>query len=91
MPDDDRASQDGVTRLAAVVVAPTLDAARLLAALRTRIDAVFLPRPIHFVDALPRNATGKLTQATLQQLLAGIGRPGARNAAPHDDRGASLR
>lgn len=70
VPEDDAAARDGVTRLAAVVVAPTLDGARLLAALRTRIDAVFLPRPIHFVDRLPRNSTGKLTHALLQQLAA---------------------
>jgi acyl-coenzyme A synthetase/AMP-(fatty) acid ligase len=87
MPDDDRAAQDGVTRLAAVVVAPTLDSARLLAALRERIDAVFLPRPIHFVDSLPRNATGKLTQARLQRLLADAARrdghdSGRRGASP---------
>ena len=88
MPEDDRATHDGVTRLAAVVVAPTLDSARLLAALRQRIDAVFLPRPIHFVDSLPRNATGKLTQATLQQLLADVARPVARD---DDSSGASLR
>jgi acyl-coenzyme A synthetase/AMP-(fatty) acid ligase len=26
---------------------------------------VFLPRPLYFVDALPRNATGKLPRETL--------------------------
>jgi acyl-coenzyme A synthetase/AMP-(fatty) acid ligase len=36
--------------------------------LRERIDAVFLPRPLYFVDALPRNATGKLPRAVLLQL-----------------------
>lgn len=88
MPDDDRAAQDGVTRLAAFVVAPTLDAARLLTALRQRIDAVFLPRPIHFVNQLPRNATGKVTHATLQQLLSSTG-PRPDDAREGD--GASLR
>ena len=68
MPDEEQSAHGGVTRLAAVVVAPTLDAQRLLAALRTRIDAVFLPRPIHFVDHLPRNDTGKLTRAMLDAL-----------------------
>ncbi|MEO8936637.1 MAG: AMP-binding protein [Burkholderiaceae bacterium] len=73
MPEHDEAEHDGVTRLTALVVAPTLDATRLLAALRERIDAVFLPRPIHFVDRLPRNDTGKLTHAMLQQMLASHG------------------
>ena len=82
MPDDDAAERDGVTRLAAIVVAPTLDAARLLAALRARIDPVFLPRPIRFVADLPRNATGKLTRSALQRLLAEVGDP--RPPAPDD-------
>lgn len=77
VPDDDAAARDGVSRLAVVVVAPSLDSARLLAALRFRIDAAFLPRPIHFVDRLPRNGTGKLTHALLQQLVAA-----ARSGAP---------
>jgi acyl-coenzyme A synthetase/AMP-(fatty) acid ligase len=55
-------------RLGAFVVAPDLAARDILAALRTRIDSAFLPRPLHRVDALPRNATGKLTQAALRQL-----------------------
>jgi acyl-coenzyme A synthetase/AMP-(fatty) acid ligase len=33
--------------------------------LRARVDAVFLPRPLHIVDALPRNATGKLPREIL--------------------------
>ncbi len=73
MPGDDAAVRDGVTRLVAVVVAPTLDAARLTAALRERIDAAFLPRPIHFVDRLPRNETGKLTHAMLLATIASGG------------------
>jgi len=36
--------------------------------LRARIDAVFLPRPLFFVDTLPRNATGKLPRETLLRL-----------------------
>jgi len=67
MPDE--SSPERVTRLAAFVVAPQLDAQRLLAALRERMDAVFLPRPLIFVDKLPRNHTGKLPRAALQALL----------------------
>ena len=39
-------------------------------ALRDRIDPVFLPRPLILVDALPRNATGKLPRARLLALHA---------------------
>jgi len=63
-------SHTGVARVAACVVAPALDAARLLEALRERIDAVFLPRPLLFVARLPRNDSGKLPLAALQSLAA---------------------
>ncbi|MDB5757076.1 MAG: AMP-binding enzyme family protein [Burkholderia sp.] len=70
MPDDAEASAGAgsVTRLAAFVVAPGLTPAALMAALRERMDPVFLPRPLVFVDALPRNATGKLPHAELARL-----------------------
>jgi acyl-coenzyme A synthetase/AMP-(fatty) acid ligase len=58
----------GVARLGAVVVAPTLSAAALTEQLRQRIDPVFLPRPLIFVERLPRNATGKLPQQALLHL-----------------------
>lgn len=67
MPDE--TGDDQITRLAACVVAPGMDAAHLLAALREHIDPVFLPRPLLFVDALPRNRTGKLPRAVLQALF----------------------
>ena len=67
MPDE--TDPDRITRLAACVVAPGLDAPHLLAALRKSIDPVFLPRPLLFVDALPRNHTGKLPRAELQALF----------------------
>ena len=66
LPDGD--ATGGVTRLTAFVVAPTLTREQLLAALRPRIDALFLPRPPIFVDALPRNSTGKLPRSALQAL-----------------------
>jgi len=69
-PDDD---PHGIARLTAVVVAPGLDQAGLLAALRERIDPVFLPRPLLFADALPRNATGKLPRAALAALRDKLG------------------
>jgi acyl-coenzyme A synthetase/AMP-(fatty) acid ligase len=58
----------GVARLGAVVVAPTLSVAALTEHLRQRIDPVFLPRPLIFVERLPRNATGKLPQQALLHL-----------------------
>jgi len=62
--------QEGITaRLAAFVVAPELDAREILKALRQRLDPAFLPRPIHKVDALPRNSTGKLPRNSLDKLL----------------------
>ena len=68
--EDARAAHTGVTRVAACVVAPGLDAAALLEALRQRIDPVFLPRPLLFVARLPRNTTGKLPQEALRSLAA---------------------
>ena len=55
-------------RLAAFVVASGLTSSEILSALRQRIDAIFLPRPLHKVDLLPRNSTGKLTRASLEKL-----------------------
>jgi acyl-coenzyme A synthetase/AMP-(fatty) acid ligase len=60
----------GVRRLTALVVAPELTSAALKQALRERIDPVFLPRPLLFVDALPRNAAGKLPDHATRALLA---------------------
>lgn len=80
MPDE--TSPDHVTRLAACVVAPGLDAPQLLAALREHLDPVFLPRPLLFVDALPRNSTGKLPRVALQALFQT-----SRSAASHKTQG----
>jgi acyl-coenzyme A synthetase/AMP-(fatty) acid ligase len=56
-------------RLAALVVAPGLDASTIMAALRERIDPAFLPRPLRVVDALPRNLLGKLPRTEMLRLL----------------------
>jgi acyl-coenzyme A synthetase/AMP-(fatty) acid ligase len=68
--EPDEGSSTGVTRVAAVVVAPGLDATGLTEQLRRRIDAVFMPRPLLFVDSLPRNDTGKLPHDSLRSLAA---------------------
>lgn len=60
-----------ISRLAALVVAPTLDEAQILQALRTEMDPVFLPRPLRKVAVLPRNETGKLPRDALLALLRG--------------------
>jgi acyl-coenzyme A synthetase/AMP-(fatty) acid ligase len=73
--DESQASSTGVTRVAAFVVAPTLNAAALTDELRRRIDPVFLPRPLLFVERLPRNGTGKLPQEALRALAAQHLRP----------------
>ncbi len=68
----DGAGEDGeagVRRIVALAVAPGLDEATLLAALREAVDPVFLPRPLRLVDALPRNETGKLPREALLAAL----------------------
>jgi acyl-coenzyme A synthetase/AMP-(fatty) acid ligase len=56
-------------RPAALVVAPGRRADDLRRELGALIDAVFVPRPLRVVDALPRNPLGKLPRETLLELL----------------------
>ena len=65
LPERDGADEQ---RVAALVVAPRLEQEAILCALRERIDPAFLPRPLILVDALPRNATGKLAREGLLAL-----------------------
>jgi len=83
MPDE--LSHDHVTRLSACVVSPTLTTSKILAELRTRIDAVFLPRPLLFVDSLPRNSTGKLPRNALQKLICEHMRRNLENASTSNE------
>ncbi|NDV73041.1 acyl-CoA synthetase family protein [Burkholderia cenocepacia] len=76
-----------VTRLVALVVAPTLSAADLQRALRERIDPAFMPRPLVFVDALPRNETGKLPRDVLAALVAQHARATGATPTPPAGRG----
>ena len=64
----DAGDHRAAARMMAYVVAPGAEAASILAALRGRIDPVFLPRRIVHVDRLPRNELGKLPVAALQAL-----------------------
>lgn len=63
LPDD---APDGIVRTVAFVVAPRLTAREVIAALRREIEPAFVPRRVVHVDALPREATGKLTVAQLR-------------------------
>jgi acyl-coenzyme A synthetase/AMP-(fatty) acid ligase len=65
-----------VTRLMACAVAPGKTVEELQQALRTRIDPVFLPRPLLLVPRLPRNETGKLPREALLKLVAQQGQDG---------------
>ena len=66
----DHESAEAITRLCAFVVAPGTTARDVLAELRQRLDPIFLPRPLIFLDSLPRNSTGKLPRSALQVLYA---------------------
>jgi acyl-coenzyme A synthetase/AMP-(fatty) acid ligase len=78
MPDS--ADSENVTRLMAFAVAPGMTAPALLTALRERVDANFMPRPLVLLDALPRNSTGKLPRDTLLALARQHQRKGAAHA-----------
>jgi len=64
LPDD---VTDGVVRLVAFVVAPRLSARQIVDALRPHVESAFLPRRVVHVDALPRQATGKITAQALRE------------------------
>jgi acyl-coenzyme A synthetase/AMP-(fatty) acid ligase len=82
MPDD--SNHDAVVRLMAFVVAPGMTSSALHAALKVRIDSIFLPRPLVLLESLPRNATGKLPREALLKLaqahLANTHSPGSGHA-----------
>ncbi len=64
MPDE---VAEAVMRPVAFVVAPTLSARQVIAALRQHLEPTFVPRRVVHVQALPREATGKLTAAALRR------------------------
>lgn len=65
---------DERTRLCALVVAPSLSNQDILERLRRVLDPAFLPRPLYRVEALPRNAAGKLPRQALLDMLHTLGR-----------------
>ena len=66
---------EGIVRPVAFVVAPHLSAGEIIKALRGPLESAFVPRRVVHVAALPREATGKLSVASLRnfalQTLAG--------------------
>jgi acyl-coenzyme A synthetase/AMP-(fatty) acid ligase len=65
----DEESVATIRRVAALVVAPDMDASEIRARLAASIDPAFLPRPLVMIDALPRNEVGKLPREMLLQAL----------------------
>ncbi|MHB1605075.1 MAG: AMP-binding protein [Leptospirales bacterium] len=62
-------SHGRVERLMAFVVSEKLDRNALLKELRDRIDPAFLPRPLHLIASLPRDATGKLPRIEIDRIV----------------------
>lgn len=54
----------------AVVVVSRLDKQQIRTGLQPYLDQVFLPRKIHYVDAIPRTPAGKLIKSERDALLA---------------------
>ena len=65
------ADANGVRRIAALAVAPTLAPDDILRVLRMQMDPVFLPRRLRCIASLPRNETGKLPRDVVLSLLQG--------------------
>jgi acyl-coenzyme A synthetase/AMP-(fatty) acid ligase len=73
---------DGVVRLVAFVVAPTLSARHIIAALRPQVESAFLPRRVVHVESLPRQATGKITEHALREFALRALAQADRHRAP---------
>jgi acyl-coenzyme A synthetase/AMP-(fatty) acid ligase len=68
LPKDDQ----GVNRPAAIIAADSAHRSRIQNAFHARVDPVFVPRPMIFVDALPREENGKLKQHSVQALFKSL-------------------
>ncbi len=89
LPEGDGTDHEKVQRPVAFVVAPELTARQIIGALREGLEPAFVPRRVVHVQALPREATGKLTAATLRDfalrsLAQGTAQDGARLNATDD-------
>lgn len=56
-------------RVAALVVSRGVTKEQIVATLSAGLDSVFVPRPLVFVDEIPRDALGKVTRAGLRDAL----------------------
>jgi acyl-coenzyme A synthetase/AMP-(fatty) acid ligase len=65
----DTAGASGIRRVAALVVAPGMQAREVLEKLAPGVDSAFLPRPLLIVERLPRNEVGKLPRERLLEML----------------------
>ena len=65
----EQASVGTIRRVAALVVAPGLNAHEIIERLAAGVDSAFIPRPLLIVPVLPRNELGKLPLATLVNAL----------------------
>jgi len=63
---------EGVTAIVALAPGAALTEAQVLAALEGRLARYKLPKRVIFVDALPRNAMGKVEKAALRETYKGI-------------------
>jgi acyl-coenzyme A synthetase/AMP-(fatty) acid ligase len=72
---------DAAPRVAALAVAPGRAADDLRRELAQRVDSAYLPRPLLLVDALPRNAAGKLPLPALREFLATVRRAAETDSA----------
>lgn len=80
LPDD---VAEAVVRPMAFVVAPSLSARDIIAALRRELEPAFVPRRVVHVASLPREATGKLTAQRLREFaLTTLARTGHRRQGP---------
>ncbi|MCU7802134.1 MAG: AMP-binding protein [Candidatus Thiodiazotropha sp. (ex Lucinoma borealis)] len=61
--------KDVTLRMSAFIVSAESNRARIMNALRERIDPAFIPRRLHFVVEVPRNETGKINRDSLSKLF----------------------
>ena len=65
-----KSGDEGADRLAGLVVADPGDQLEVIAWLREQLDGAFVPRPLRFVESIPRAASGKPSLQALMSALA---------------------
>ena len=76
---------DESARLRGLVVTNGRTERDVLRSLARVMDAVFLPRPLRVVSAIPRNATGKVTRAVIEALAQRRASTKAGRADPNEE------